>query len=327
MSIKIGLVRKVAILVVIVIIAVMAVLAFTDVNLFGFKTKETQKVISEETQKEVSEETRKEVSNNSFEKYFSYLGVSRDKLKKDLGVFTEIDEGGLEFKDVGIRVWFENDENTAKSISVLIENPDVDYNGIKRGENINRFREVFGVPLSDNTTSAEAIFVYKQVWVIVDYDPKTGKTAAVYVSSPTNPNFINPVRKSTAAEIQNALGITLNIPEDAQNVQYSIIDSGDGKPIAQAKFTENSVEHIYRIRPATALEDISGAYYDWSTIENIEVSYCSGEVRYKEGKQGIILWYDVVPGLMYCVFTDNGASEQSLLSIANKLYVPAKDAP
>ena len=132
------------------------------------------------------------ISVNSFEKYFNYLYMTRDELKTVLGSYTIIDEAGLEFNSAGIRVWFEGDKITEKSTSVFISNSDVDYNGLKRGDNINKFRETFGVPISDNTSSAEAIFVYKQVWLIVDYNPKTGETAAMYVSSPTNSNFINP---------------------------------------------------------------------------------------------------------------------------------------
>ncbi len=234
MSIKTGLVWKAVVPAIVVTISVMLMVACTDANLPDTATEEAQETSIEPVTPEAEEGT----SDNSFEQYLSYLGVSREQLENDLGTSTKIDEGGLEFKDAKIRIWFESDEDTAKSISVWIDNPEVDYNGIKRGEHINRFREVFGVPLSDNTASAEAIFVYEQVWLIVDYDPNTGKTAAVYVSSPTNPNFINPITESTAAEIQNTMGIKLNLPYDAQNVEYSMIDSGEGKVIAQAKFVK-----------------------------------------------------------------------------------------
>jgi hypothetical protein len=139
--------------------------------------------------------------------------------------------------------------------------------------------------------------------------------------------IVNPVRESTAAEILETLGITMKLPADAQNVNYSIINLDNGKPIAQARFMRVNVEYTYRIRSATALEDISGAYYNWTTVKKIEISYCSGELRYIEGQQGICLWYDVVPGLMYCIYADANASEETLLALANELYVPAHDVP
>lgn len=138
---------------------------------------------------------------------------------------------------------------------------------------------------------------------------------------------VNPVHESTAAEILETQGITFHIPEDALNVSYSTIDAGDGKAMAQAKFTRNNEEYTYRIQSKPAFEDISGAYFEWTTVKKIEVSYCSGELRYNDGKEGICLWYDTVPGLMYSVYTGEGASEETLMSLANALFVPAKDAP
>ena len=137
----------------------------------------------------------------------------------------------------------------------------------------------------------------------------------------------NPVHESTATEILETLGITFHIPEDALNVSYSTIDAGNEKAMAQAKFTRSNVEYTYRIQSKAAFEDISGAYHVWTTVKKIEVSYCNGELRYNDGKEGVCLWYDTVPGLMYSVYTGEGAAEKTLISLANTLFVPAKDAP
>lgn len=139
--------------------------------------------------------------------------------------------------------------------------------------------------------------------------------------------IVNPVQESTAAEILEKLGITIRIPADAINANYSIIEMDGGNSIAQVKFSSGNAEYNYRIQPAAELTDISGAHYDWTTVKKTEVSYCSGELRYIEGKEGICLWYDIVPGLMYCLYADSGASEKTLMEVANKLYVPAQDAP
>jgi hypothetical protein len=137
----------------------------------------------------------------------------------------------------------------------------------------------------------------------------------------------NPVQNSTAQEILDTLGITFNIPVDAQDISYSIINESDANAIAQAVFTLDNIEYTYRIASAAEFSDISGAYYDWTTTKDIEVSYCSGELSYIEGEQGICQWYDTVPGLMYSIYAASGASEESLLSLANKLFVPAYDVP
>ena len=141
------------------------------------------------------------------------------------------------------------------------------------------------------------------------------------------PELPNPVHESTPEEILETLGITFNIPSDAVDVTYHIIDMEDGSPLAEALFRRGDLELTYRIRPSAQFGDISGMYYDWMTVTPVEVSYCSGEVRYIEGEQGVCLWYDTVPGLMYSVAVETGASGEMLLELANELYVPANDVP
>jgi hypothetical protein len=138
-------------------------------------------------------------------------------------------------------------------------------------------------------------------------------------------DMINPVHESSAEEILNSLGITMNIPEEAESVSYYIIDTDEGEPIAEAQFKIGGANYTYRIRSSPEIEDISGAFYDWETVKNVEVYYCEGELCYNEGREGVCLWYDAAKGLMYSLFTDTGASEETLLSLANALFVPAQD--
>jgi hypothetical protein len=138
---------------------------------------------------------------------------------------------------------------------------------------------------------------------------------------------VNPVHDSTPEEIMETLGITLNVPEDAQDVSYYMIDADEDIQIAQAKFTIDNTEYTYRVKSAASFEDISGAYFDWTSEKDIEISYCSGKLQYIEGEQGICLWYDTVPGLMYCIYAGSDASEEGLLALADELYIPAEDVP
>lgn len=154
------------------------------------------------------------------------------------------------------------------------------------------------------------------------------ESAAAETSGAVPPAGIpNPMRESSAVEILDTLGITFRIPDTAVDVSYFIIDSGSGAKTAQAVFKLDQVVYTYRIQPASAFTDISGAYFDWTAIQPVEVGYCSGEVRFIAGEQGVCLWYDVVPGLMYSIYTDSGASGDGLLALANELFVSAEDAP
>lgn len=153
--------------------------------------------------------------------------------------------------------------------------------------------------------------------------PAPAETSGVTPSS----GIPNPMHESSAAEILDTLGITFHIPDTAADVSYFIIDTGSGSKTAQAVFKLDQVEYTYRIQSAPAFTDISGAYYDWTAKQPVEVGYCSGEMRYIAGEQGVCLWYDVVPGLMYSLYSETGASAEGLLALANKLFVSAEDAP
>lgn len=134
-----------------------------------------------------------------------------------------------------------------------------------------------------------------------------------------------PVHESTAEDIMNTLGLGFHIPDEAKNIVYSIVDCADGGRIAQAVFTLDGIGYTYRKQSAAEFKDISGVNCDWTSSSAIAVSYCKGEARFIEGKQGVCLWYDVVPGVMYSLYTETGASEDSLLGLVNKLFVPVDE--
>lgn len=143
------------------------------------------------------------------------------------------------------------------------------------------------------------------------------------VETPSSAGMPNPVHESTAEEILNTLGMKFHIPGEARAVRYFVVDSGQDR-IAQAVFTLGDTEYTCRIQSAAAFADISGAHCDWASKREIDVSYCKGEVRCNDGKQGVCLWYDTVPGLMYSLYADDGASEDGPLNLANRMFVPAE---
>jgi hypothetical protein len=120
-----------------------------------------------------------EEDDKSFEQYFRLIGLNKEKLVEVLGEKPNpIDEGGLEFKKAGIRVWFGSDGNELVE-EIWINRADINYNGLKLGDKISDFKEVFGEVTNEDTHSAR--FDYKGLVLSVDYDPKTEKTIAVSI--------------------------------------------------------------------------------------------------------------------------------------------------
>jgi bla regulator protein BlaR1 len=126
------------------------------------------------------DETITVINTVSFQQYFDLLGASKDTLLETLKEEpSKIDEGGLEFKENGIRIWF-NAEYTAVS-QVFTDRADIDFNGAKIGDKIDSFKEAFGEPVSDN--NGDMHFKYDSGFISVNYDTQTEATFAVYLLS------------------------------------------------------------------------------------------------------------------------------------------------
>lgn len=137
---------------------------------------------SDQTSKESGKpenESKDNTDNSSLASYISLLGLSKDKLADTLNEKpVSVDEGGLEFKKAGIRVWF--DPESGKSVSqVFTTSKDIDLNGVRIGDKIDKFKKAFGEPVSDN--NGDMHFKYKDVFLSINYDTKTGETYALYI--------------------------------------------------------------------------------------------------------------------------------------------------
>lgn len=127
-------------------------------------------------------DTKDNSSENSsktagFEEYMNYLGLSKEEITKTLNEKpAEVDEGGLEFTKAGIRVWFNQD----KVSQVFTQREDIDFNGAKIGDKIDKFKEAFGKP--EKEENGTTYFKYKEkAYISVYYDTETNDTYAVYL--------------------------------------------------------------------------------------------------------------------------------------------------
>ena len=113
------------------------------------------------------------------ERYIGLLGLTKEELVKNLGEEPEkIDEGGLEFKKAGIRIWFDQTNyKTAEQIFVM--DPDFDIHGVKLGEKIDKFKEVLKDPVSDR--NGDAHFKYDDIYLSINYDTNTQVTYGLYL--------------------------------------------------------------------------------------------------------------------------------------------------
>ncbi len=111
--------------------------------------------------------------------YIGLLGLTKEELVKNLGEEPEkIDEGGLEFKKAGIRIWFDQTNyKTAEQIFVM--DPDFDIHGVKLGDKIDKFKKVLKDPVSDR--NGDAHFKYNEIYLSINYDTNTQVTYGLYL--------------------------------------------------------------------------------------------------------------------------------------------------
>lgn len=113
----------------------------------------------------------------------------------------------------------------------------------------------------------------------------------------------NPMRPSSAAEIEQTIGVRFAVPDGAADLRYTII----ANKTAQMDFTWHGAECTARIEPCgdLKLRDISGFYYEWKNKKSVKVLYNDALVQWTDDGQGnslgICIWHDVAPGIMYSV--------------------------
>lgn len=134
---------------------------------------------------------------------------------------------------------------------------------------------------------------------------------------------------TTAGQMVEAMGYQMAVaPVGATDVVYHALGL-DGHTVGEVTFTLNGVRWAYRMAATPELEtdfrDISGCSGPYTINRDTEVGWCPARIAYTEGGAGKLVWFDVVPGLLYSLTVDSGTDEQILFEMARQLYTPAQD--
>lgn len=168
-------------------IITICVVVLLGVSIIGCTNKqesseEKAEIKQEITSAEASQETKetKEEEKKTLKKYAKLFGLGREEIIDAMGEEPiAVDEGGLEFPNAKIRVWFIEDGKTVDQI--FIDDSEVDFNGVRLGGNIEDFKNIFGKPVAEDTESAYSNFDYEGLVLHVQYDPSTEKVFSVYL--------------------------------------------------------------------------------------------------------------------------------------------------
>ena len=132
----------------------------------------------------------------------------------------------------------------------------------------------------------------------------------------------------TAQQIVDTLGYEMEVaPDGAQDVQYSAF-ALKGLTVAETAFKLDGVQYAFRTASTADVDenfaDISGMDGTYGATASAQVSWCPARVYYNAGGEGKIVWFDIVPGLLYSLSMSDGSSEKALEDMASQLYTPAQ---
>lgn len=134
---------------------------------------------------------------------------------------------------------------------------------------------------------------------------------------------------TTASQILRATGLDVTVaPENAENITYNAFLL-DGLTVAETTFRIDGITYAYRMGSTMELQedfaDISGLEGSFDWVSAGDVYWCNAKISVSIDGRGKILWFDLVPGILYSLTMDSGANEETLLDMANSLFEPAQD--
>ncbi|MBP3594913.1 MAG: hypothetical protein J6J44_10325 [Lachnospiraceae bacterium] len=135
---------------------------------------------------------------------------------------------------------------------------------------------------------------------------------------------------TTAMDIVQDLGYNVNVaPADAVNITYNAFLL-NGLTVAETSFVIEDIRYSFRMAATSEIAedfaDISGTGTEYDMQTASEVGWCPAKLYFNENGEGKIIWFDIVPGLLYSLSMETNASEEALLTMAHELFSPAQDA-
>ena len=136
------------------------------------------------------------------------------------------------------------------------------------------------------------------------------------------PNPMVEVADSKAMEDQ--LGVGLGPVTNASDVKYYVI-SGE---MGEMQCMLDSTKITARVKASAEYEDISGIYAEYDHSEEWTINGRQGNIydfTTDEGTTEVCLWFDAVPGIMYCV-TASAADLDGfdITAIAQQVFAPVQ---
>ena len=138
--------------------------------------------------------------------------------------------------------------------------------------------------------------------------------------------------QETAQSILDQTGLNADVaPAEAEDVSYALLEletDAQTLTVAEVSFTLDGIAYCYR---TAATGVISDPIYDLTQHDlpdavqaSATLGWCVATLYYEDGGAGKIIWFDIVPGLLYSLEMETGASAEALTTMAEYCYTPAQ---
>ncbi len=132
----------------------------------------------------------------------------------------------------------------------------------------------------------------------------------------------NPMVETSLEDLTAEFGPELSMMEQFEEVTGYRFNTEN--PFAQVNFKADGDDYCFRFASAGEFWDLSGMNYTWTNTSEAEVGYNIATLNLNGNGQGAILWYDVVPGILYSLSMSENANAEKLTAMANTLYIPTQ---
>ena len=152
------------------------------------------------------------------------------------------------------------------------------------------------------------------------------------------------LRGLSEEEYNEECGISLPAPEGATDVEYCVYNPDTDNPIGELNFTYEGKSYFLRAQStdltSVAITDedadianeteeleekinISGMYDEWTMSAAEDVQYCDA-MAYADSDCGFIAWVDAAPGILYNLGTQEETDLETLMNVAETVFVPVQ---
>jgi hypothetical protein len=149
-----------------------------------------------------------------------------------------------------------------------------------------------------------------------DSGSSSGSSSGSGTEASGTTDIANPIEVvDSVDDINRQLGLNLQLPNDATLTTCQVISDSLGEVF----FSLEGQAYVYRGEHTTTSEDISGLYFDYTSVEEVALDPYVCTMEFNEGGPGYSRWYDEADGVTYSVSVESGASKDKLTDISKLL--------